>query len=79
VIRKSVYKGQGGVVLGDCKGASVVGNVFEEVTGPAIAAGPGGGEHLIASNNVTKGTGEQIVVRDAPGCLVSGNRGAPAK
>jgi len=74
VIRKSVYKGQGGVVLGDSQGCTVVGNVFEEVTSPAIAAGPGGGQHVISANNVTKAAGRQIAVDDAPGCLVSGNR-----
>jgi nitrous oxidase accessory protein NosD len=75
VIRKSVYKGQGGVMLGDCRAATVVGNTFEETAAPAISAGPGGGEHLIASNNITKANGKQIVVRNAPGCLVTGNRG----
>lgn len=79
VIRKSVYKGQAGVILGDCRGASVVGNVFEEVTGPAITAGPGGGEHLIAANNSTKAAGPTVVIREAPGCMVSGNRDAVAK
>jgi len=74
VIRKSVYQGQGGIALGDSRGCSVVGNVFEEAhTMPAITAGPGGGEHVIASNNITRAEGEQIVVKDAPGCLVSGN------
>ena len=75
VLRKSVYKGQGGVILGDSQGCSVVGNVFEEVLAtPAVSAGPGGGQHLISANNVTKSSGEQIVVKEAPGCLVSGNR-----
>ena len=75
VMRKSVYKtGQGGVDLGDSQGCSVVGNVFEEAeSSPAVVAGPGGGGHLISSNNVAKASGEQIVVKDAPGCLVSGN------
>lgn len=74
VIRKSVYQGQGGVALGDSLGCTVTGNVFEEVlTTPAITAGPGGGKHLISANNVVKARGEQIVVRDAPGCMVSGN------
>ena len=74
VIRKSVYEGQGGIALADSVGCSVTGNVFEEVArSPAITAGPGGGRHVIASNNVTKSEGEQIVVTDAPGCLVSGN------
>jgi hypothetical protein len=74
VIRKSVYKGQGGVALGDSRGCNVTGNVFEEVTaGPAISAGPGGGGHVIAGNNVVRSAGEGIVVRDAPGCMVAGN------
>jgi len=74
VIRKSVYKGQSGVALGDSHGCSVVGNVFEDVlTTPAITAGPGGGHHVISANNITKSAGEQIVVRDAPGCLVENN------
>jgi len=57
VIRKSVYKGQGGVALGDSQGCTVVGNVFEDVTAPAISSGPGGGNHAISANNVTKSTG----------------------
>lgn len=74
VIRKSVYEGQGGVALGDSRGCTVVGNVFEEtLTTPAITAGPGGGEHMVSANNITKADGEQIVIRDAPGCLISGN------
>ncbi len=75
VFRKSVYAGQGGVALGDSRGCTVVGNVFEDVlTTPAITAGPGGGEHVISANNVTKAQGEQILITDAPECLVSGNR-----
>jgi hypothetical protein len=74
VIRKSVYKGQAGIALGDSQGVSVVGNTFEETAPPAISAGPGGGQHVIAANNVLKATGPQIVVRDAPGCLLSDNR-----
>jgi hypothetical protein len=74
VIRKSVYKGQAGIALGDSRGVSVVGNTFEETAAPAIAAGPGGGQHVIAANNVLKATGPQIVVRDAPDCLLSDNR-----
>jgi hypothetical protein len=74
VIRKSAYKGQGGVNLGDSQGCTVTGNVFEEVLmSPAISAGPGGGQHVISGNNVSKAPGEQIVVKDAPNCLVSGN------
>jgi nicotinamidase-related amidase len=74
VMRKSVYKGQGGVILGDSQGCSVVGNLFEEVlTTPAIAAGPGGGQHLISANNVTRSQDKPILVKDAPGCQVSGN------
>lgn len=75
VMRKSVYKGQNGVTLGDSLGCTVVGNTFEEITtGPAISAGPGGGRHLIASNNILKSPGEQIVVKDSPASLVQGNR-----
>ena len=73
VIRKSVYKGQGGVALADSQGCTVVGNVFEEVAAPAIAAGPGGGRHMISANNVAKSAGPQIVVRDAPGCQTINN------
>lgn len=75
VVRKSVYKGQGGVSLGDSHGCTVVGNVFEEVlAAPAIAAGPGGGQHVISANNATKCAAEPVIVIQAPGCLVSGNR-----
>ena len=71
---RAFTRGQGGIALGDSRRCSVVGNVFEEAhTMPAITAGPGGGEHVIASNNITRAEGEQIVVKDAPGCLVSGN------
>lgn len=79
VMRKSVYTGQGGIVLGDSQGCSVVGNVFEEVTAPAICAGPGGGQHLISANNIVKSAGAQIAVTDAADCLVSDNRGSGAK
>ncbi len=51
----------------------LVGNVFEEVSSPAISAGPGGGRHLIANNNIGKAAGAQIAVREAPGCLVNDN------
>lgn len=75
VMRKSVYKGQNGVTLGDSLGCTVVGNTFEDIsTAPAISAGPGGGKHVISSNNILKSPGEQIVVKDAPGSLVQGNR-----
>ena len=74
VIRKSVYKGQGGLALGDSRGCNVVGNVFEDVTtAPVISAGPGGGGHIISGNNMSKCQGEAIAVKDAPGCMVSGN------
>jgi hypothetical protein len=74
VARKSVYKGQGGVSLGDSRGCTVVGNTFEEVlTTPAISAGPGGGQHVISANTITKSSGQQIVVTNAPGCLVLNN------
>jgi hypothetical protein len=74
VMRKSVYKGQGGIALGDSLGCNVVGNVFEEaLTMPAISAGPGGGNHIISTNNITKAEGDQIVIKNAPGCLVSRN------
>jgi len=74
IIRKSAFKQQGGIHLGDSVGCTVVGNVFQEVlASPAISAGPGGGKHVIASNNITKAPGEQIVVKDAADCLVSGN------
>lgn len=74
VIRKSVYKSQGGVLLGDSQGCNVTGNVFEEVTTtPPISAGPGGGRHIISANNLARAGGGKIQVQDAPGCLVSGN------
>ena len=78
VIRKSVYKGQGGVNLGDSQGCTVVGNVFEEIIAPAISAGPGGGKHVISSNNFTKAAGQPIVVDQVPDCLVTNNRVPPA-
>lgn len=80
VIRQSVWRGEadetptGGIVLADSRGCTVTGNVFENaLTPPAISAGPGGGQHLIGSNNIVDMPGDQIVVRDAPGCLVHGN------
>ena len=80
VIRQSVWRGEaadrptGGIVLADSHGCSVVGNLFDNaLTSPAIRVGPGGGSHLIASNNITNMEGDQIVVTDAPDCLVSGN------
>jgi nitrous oxidase accessory protein NosD len=79
VMRKSVYQGQRGVVLGDSHGCTVVGNVFEDVTTPAISAGPGGGQHVISANNIVNSAGAQIAVADAPDCLVSDNRGGGSK
>lgn len=74
VIRKSAYKVQGGIDLGDSQGCTVIGNVLQEVlASPAISAGPGGGRHVISGNNISRAPGEQIVIREAPDCLVTGN------
>ena len=74
VIRKSAYKEQGGINLGDSEGCTVIGNVFEKVLAtPAISAGPGGGKHIITANNINKSSAGAIVVKDAADCLLSGN------
>ena len=46
--------------------------------GQRLERGPGGGQHLISANNLAK-AGGQITVKDAPGCLVSGNLTSGAK
>ena len=80
VVRQSVWRGEGSddpvgsIVLGDSRGCNVVGNVFDAALAtPAIKAGPGGGSHVISSINVVNMPGEQIIVVDAPACMVSGN------
>jgi len=80
VVRQSVWRDEGheppvgGIVLGDGTGCNVVGNLFDNaLSRPAITAGPGGGKHIISSNNIVNMDGEQILVKDAPDCLVSEN------
>ena len=69
VIRKSVYKGQGGIALGDSDGCVVNGNVIEDVeAGAAISSA--GGRHVIAANRIRRNAGVAI---DADGCEVCGN------
>lgn len=82
VIRKSVYDGrfvtsavpeQGGIDLGDAEECVVTGNLLDGIRpGPAIAAGPGGGGHLITSNRTSPSGGDALRIK-APGCIVENN------
>ena len=64
----------GGVRLGNSERCLVTGNVIEEATtAPAISAGPGGGQHLIANNSITRCTGDPVVITDAADCMVRDN------
>jgi hypothetical protein len=82
VIRKSVFDGkfvtsaapeQGGIDLGDAEECIVTGNLLDGIRpGPAIAAGPGGGGHLITNNRISPSGGGPLRI-DAPGCIVKDN------
>ena len=64
----------GGIRLGNSERCLVTGNVIEEATtAAAISAGPGGGQHLITNNSITRCAGDQVVITDAPGCVVRDN------
>ncbi len=78
IVRRSYSEGGGkdghrGIDLGDTQRCVVSGNVIEGVTeGPAIAAGPGGGQHVITSNNISKCNGAGLAI-EAKECLVANN------
>lgn len=84
LIRKSVYGGaffplsdsspkQGGIWLGDTENCIVSNNILDGIDpGPAICAGPAGGQHIITGNRIIQPKGSALDIT-AKGCLIEYN------